>query len=42
MSAKKSQNKQDPAFDESREDDDLNRRLKQKIVIGDRLNQKFD
>ena len=42
MSAKKSQTKIDSAFDESREDDDLNRRLKQKIVIGDRLKQKFD
>ena len=45
MSAKKSPSKivqEDSNFDEKTEDDALNRRLKQKIVIGDRLNQEFE
>ena len=32
----------DSSFDEQKEDDMLNRRLKQKIVIGDKLHQKFE
>ena len=32
----------DSSFDEQKEDDMLNRRLKQKIVIGDKLHRKFD
>ena len=32
----------DSSFDEQKEDDMLNHRLKQKIVIGDKLHQKFE